>query len=121
MSKTYEALLALIESQQKGKENTDVFMVGEQLKDIGSESEHNAEILLQDLQIKTMDIVAGAAKLKDYADKNHKGAKCFCISPKVADGILREFYGLEKSGEAEKKPASTIVQESGFIDLGDFL
>ncbi len=120
MSK-YDELCTLIEKQQSGKENTDVFMVGEQLKDIGSESEHNAEILLQDLQIKTMDLVAGAAKLKDYADKNHGNAKCFCISPKVADGILREFYGLEKPDVAERKPAAEAVQESGFIDLGDFL
>lgn len=117
----FDKLIKLIEAQQKGKENTDVFMVGEQLKDIGSESEHNAEILLQDLQIKTMDLVAGAAKLKDYADKNHKGAKCFCISPKVADGILREFYGLEKPEEVERKPAAEAVQESEFIDLEDFL
>ncbi len=113
----YEELIKQIEGQQAGKENTDVFMVGEQLKDIGAESEHNAEILLQDLAIKSMDLVAAAAKLKDYADKNCKGAKCFCISPKVADGILREFYGLEEKSEV--KPAA--AQDSGFIDLGDFL
>lgn len=120
MSK-YDELCALIEKQQSGKENTDVFMVGEQLKDIGSESEHNAEILLQDLTIEKMNLVAAAGSLKAYADKNHGSNKCFCISPKVADGILREFYGLEKPGEAEKKPAAAAAQESGFIDLEAFL
>lgn len=32
MSAIYEELVALIESQQKGKENTAVLMVGEQLR-----------------------------------------------------------------------------------------
>lgn len=119
MSNVYSMLVELIEKQQAGKENTDVFMVGEQLKDIGSESEHNAEILLQDIAMDSMNLVAAAAQLKDYADKNHKNAKCFCISPKVADGILREFYGLNEQEKVENKSAG--VQDGGFIDLEDFL
>lgn len=115
----YEELVALIESQQTGKENTDVWMVGEQLKEIGAESEHNAEILLQDLQIEKMNIVAAAAQLKAYADNNHGKEKCFCISPKVADGILREFYGLGEPDAPQIKP--TGVQDSGIINLEDFL
>ena len=118
MSKIYDELVALIESQQKGKEDTDVFMVGEQLKDIGAENDHNAEILLQDVAMKKMNLIAAAAKLKDYADKNHKNAKCFCITPKKADEILRGFYGLEVQECGTK---SAPVQDSGFIDLGDFL
>lgn len=115
----YEELVALIESQQKGKENTDVWMVGEQLKEIGAESEHNAEMLLQDLQIEKMNIVAAAARLKAYADKNHGKANSFCISPKVADRILREFYGLGEPDAPQIKP--TGVQDSGIINLEDFL
>ena len=119
MTKNYEQLIALINDQQKGKENTDVWMVGEQLKEIGAESEHNAEILLQDLQIENMNIVAAAAQLKAYADKNRGKANSFCISPKVADGILREFYGLGEPQAAEIKP--TGVQDGGIINLEDFL
>ena len=118
MSQIYDELVALIESQQKGKENTDVFMVGEQLKDMGAESDHNAEILLQDLAMKEMNLVAAAAKLKDYADKNHKTAKCFCITPIVADGILRDFYGLKKE---EKSAVNPTVSAERFIDLESFL
>lgn len=118
MSKVYDELNLLIEGQQKGRENTDVFMVGEQLKDIGAESEHNAEILLQDLALPNMGLVAAAAKLKAYADKNRGNSNCVCISPKVADGILRKFYGLE--ARAEMKERAT-VQDSGFIDLEAFL
>lgn len=117
----YNELIALIESQQIGKENTDVFMVGEQLKEIGAESEHNAEILLQDLQLEEMNIVAAAAQLKAYADKNRGNANSFCISPKVADGILREFYGLDKVDAAAPQIKPTGVQDSGIINLEDFL
>lgn len=119
MSKTFDELCAVIAGQQAGKENTDVFMVGEQLKDIGAESEHNAEILLQDITMDSMNLVAAAAQLKDYADKNHGKNKCFCISPKVADGILRKFYGLGEQEKVDSKPAG--VQDGGFIDLSDFL
>ena len=119
MSKTFDELCAVIAAQQEGKENTDVFMVGEQLKDIGSESEHNAEILLQDLQIKGMGLADAAARLKKYSDDNKGQAKCFCISPKVADGILRKFYGLGEQEKVENKSAG--VQDGGFIDLSDFL
>lgn len=119
MSKIYDELCAIIEAQQKGKENTDVFMVGEQLKDIGAESDHNAEILVQDLVIDKMGLVGAAGALKAYADKNRGKANCFCITPKVADGILREFYGLGEPQAAEIKP--TGVQDSGIINLEDFL
>lgn len=113
-----EKLTEIIEAQQKGKENTDVYCVGEQLKDIGAESEHNREILIQDLQIAEMDLVHAAAKIKEYADKNRKGARCFCVTPKVAAGILREFYGLASAEpEREKTPAA----DESYIDLSAFL
>lgn len=119
MSKVYEELVALIESQQAGKENTAVFMVGEQLKDIGAESDANAEILLQDLKLPEMNIEKAEAQIKAYADKNKGKANCFCVSPKVADGILREFYGLGEPDAPQIKP--TGVQDSGIINLEDFL
>ena len=114
MSKTHDALVALIESQQKGKENTDVFMVGEQLKDIGSESEHNAEILLQDLQIKTMDLVAGAAKLKDYADKNRIRYVDYHSVMKDAENGLPEkwsYDGVHLNGDGYDIIEGIILKE----------
>ena len=118
MSKIYEELVALIESQQAGKENTAVLMVGEQLKDIGAESDANAEILLQDLKLPEMNIEKAEAQIKAYADKNKGKANCFCVSPKVADGILREFYGICEQAKVEK-----ATQQSGdeFLSLDDFL
>ena len=119
MSKVYEELVALIESQQKGKENTAVWMVGEQLKEVGAESEQNAELLLQDLKNDEMKLEKAEAQIKAYADKNKGKANCFCVSPKVADGILRKFYGL---GERDAAPAPAAAKaEEKLLDLSDFL
>ena len=121
MSK-YDELIKLIESQQTGKENTAVWMVGEQLKEIAAESEHNAELLLQDLKIPAMNLQKAESKIKAYSDKNKGKANCFCVSPKVADGILREFYGLAPRGEGDGNSTPAAEQKNDvFIDLGDFL
>ncbi len=124
MSK-YDELAKLIEGQQAGKENTAVFMVGEQLKDIGSESEVNAGLLLQDLKLPEMNLEKAEAQIKAYSDKNKGDKKCFCVSPKVADGILREFYGLASAADgATVRVAASTVEENaggGFLDLNDFL
>ena len=116
-----EVLLKLIEKQQKGHENTDVFMVGEQLKDIAASDPVCAEILEKDLAVEAMGLAAAAAKLKEYADKNRGKLKCFCITPLVADKILREFYGLPimETGTvrstAEKAPAERILDLDSFL------
>lgn len=116
-----EALIKMIEEQQKGHENTDVFMVGEQLKDIAESDPVCAEILEKDLAVEAMGLVAAAAKLKEYADQNRGKQRCFCISPKVADKILREFYGLPdmdaRTGtKTDEQPASDTL-----LDLDSFL
>ena len=120
MSTTYNELVALIESQQAGKENTAVFMVGEQLKEIGAESEVNAGLLFRDLSLPDMNLEKAEAQIKAYADKNKGKANCFCVSPKVADGILREFYGLASAVESPK-PTQENTAGGGFLDLNDFL
>ena len=111
-------LIRIIEEQQKGKENTAVFMVGEQLKDIAKRESGSIELLVRDLQMPEMNLVAAEKKIKEYADKNRKGASCFCVSPNVAEGILREFYGLQDTSNS--KSADT-VSASTYIDLDKFL
>ncbi len=113
----------LIEKQQRGHEDKPRFMIGEQLKDIARREPLSAELLLRDLQIPEMSLEAAEKRLQKYSDDNHKSAKCFCITPAVAEKILREFYGLPKpedavSGSAEVKEEKT---DSGFIDLAAFL
>lgn len=116
-------LFEIIAEQQKGHENEPLFMVGEQLKEIASREPASAELLKKDLATEGMGLYAAAAALKQYADKNRGKARCFCISPHIAEKILREFYGLPSA-----EPASNVSNESpkedsetAYIDLSSFL
>ena len=120
-------LFEMISEQQKGHENGPVFMVGEQLKEIAVREPICVELLKKDLAMPALSLVEAEKKLKAYADANHKGAKCFCISPMRAEEILREFYGLPASLEG-MSPAHTVgavlsaqEEKTGHIDLSDFL
>ncbi len=83
----------MIEAQQKGKENTAPWMVGEQLKDICRREPECAGIVAEDLKNKDMGIDACEKKIKAWAD-GHKKGNCAVVPPNVAEGIIREFYGL---------------------------
>lgn len=113
-----ERLIKIIEAQQQGKETSPVFMVGEQLKDIAEREPGTVELLIQDLQIPEMSLEAAEKKIKEYADKNRKGAFSFCVSPKVAEDILRKFYGLPDAGDAQNKKTVTA---GAYIDLDSML
>ena len=64
-----------IEAQQKGKEGTPPFFVGEHLKDILKKCPPACiEIVSADLDIKEMSIVHCEKKIKEYADK-HKSVE----------------------------------------------
>ena len=108
-----------IAAQQQGKENTDVWMVGEQLKEIISREPGAAEIVSRDLDVKEMSLSAAAGNIRAYADDIHKKVKgsCVCVPPSVAEKIIRDFYGLPEPAEKEE-PKKEI---SDFIDLEDFL
>ena len=119
-----------IEAQQKGRENTDIWMVGEQLKDICQADPACAAIVAEDLKNKAMSIDTAARKIKDYADaqKRKQKGNCVCVPPNVAEQIIREFYGLPTTDAptannaapiAELAPASNIP--GGFLDLDSFL
>ena len=100
-----------IEFQQTGKEGTPAFMIGEQLKGIIRDNPYAAEIVGADLDIKEMNLDAAAAMFEKYSDEHRAGKTCFCITPDVADKLLRDFYKIPEKGGAA----------SGFIDLASFL
>ena len=114
MTKVFEQ----IEVQQKGHEKEPLFMVGEQLKEIAAKEPLAAELLEKDLATQGMGLADAAKKLQEYADKNHGRAKCFCITPPVAEKILREFYGLPEPVKVTKKIEQVTAPK---IDLSDFL
>lgn len=114
-----EKLRELIEAQRKGKEDTPVWMVGEQLLEIAADEPDSLELLKQDLTVPEMSLENAEKQIKAWADKHKKG-NCCCVSPKVADGILREFYGL-KSLDEKKSEAKETEKQNTLIDLDTFL
>lgn len=116
MSKLYD----LIAEQQKGHETEPRFMIGEQLKEIAEREPLSAELLERDLEIEEMNLEAAEKHFQEHADRNHGKAKAFCITPKVAERLLREFYGLPipEENAPEKKEADS---SAGYIDLSSFL
>lgn len=116
MSKLFD----LIAEQQKGHETEPRFMIGEQLKEIAEREPLSAELLERDLEIEEMNLEAAEKHFQEYADRNHGKAKAFCITPKVAERLLREFYGLPipEENAPERKEADS---SAGYIDLSSFL
>lgn len=103
-----------IEAQQaKLKENTAPWVVGEQLKEICADL-RCAELVSADLDNEEMSLEKCEKKIKEYADK-HKTGNYACVSPKVAEDIIRKFYGLPAAGESPAGGTDSI------IDLSDFL
>lgn len=105
-----------IEQQQQGKEDTAVWMVGEQLKDICRREPACGELLEEDLQNPDMSLEKAEKKIAEYA-RAHKKGDCGVCPPNVAERILREFYGLPGAGETEAKAAT--LTGGNIISLAD--
>ena len=107
-----------IEAQTKGKDFTDVWMVGRQLADIIRGKGELEEIVDKDLDVPGMGLADCAKKIKVWADEKQKElkTKCVCVPPEIADGIIRKFYGLPDA----VAPAMTEPVEDDF-DFADFL
>lgn len=106
-----------ITAAQAGLENTDAWMVGEQLKDICRDAAC-AQLVAEDLDNPDMGLKACAAKIKEWADEQHKTTKagCICVTPNVAEGIIRKFYGLPEAA-AEEAISQAPEKEVSLADL----
>ena len=115
--------LEKIEAQQKGREGTAPWMVGEQLKDMLRAEPWLEDLLDKDLDVKEMGLEKAAAKIKEYADK-HKTGNFACVTLIQADRILREFYGLpggeERIATSAPHPRNDR-EERKIVRLEDFL
>lgn len=108
-----------IAAAQAGLENTDAYMVGQQLKEICRDPACGA-LVAADLDNPGMGLKACAAKIKEWADEQHKKNKgsCVCVPPDVAEGIIRKFYGLPDTTTAEPQgPEPDTSLESLFEEL----
>lgn len=119
MDHVREALAAIEAQQSKLQQHSAPWMVAEQLKDICRREPAAAELIVQDLAIKEMSVVEAEKKIKAYADAN-KAKDFSCVTPAVAEDILREFYGLPPAGEEPEQPAAA-AKATVALDLEDFL
>lgn len=127
-NETMTALWEKINAQSLGKDGKAIFpeaAIGRQLLDIAGSDPATAELLLRDLDVQEMGLAAAAKKLKEYADKHHGKANCFCITPDVAESIFREVYGLPEPGtDSGARGAGDTAEQGGNaparIDLSDF-
>ena len=106
-----------IEAQQKGKEKTAAWTVGEQLKEICRRELESAEILDRDLDVEALSIVKAEQKIKNYADEQHRkeGRNCVCVTPEAAVEILRKFYGLPERTVRQETEAGDILRMEDFL------
>ena len=114
----------MIEAQQKGLEDTTVYMVGQQLKDICRSDPACAAIVAEDLQNKEMSIAACEKKIKAYADeiKAKKKVRAVGVSPEAAERIIRQFYGLpEAVAQVERPSREQTPAIGGVLDLDALL
>ena len=105
-----------IEAQQKGKENTAEWMVGEQLKDICRREPRAAELVDKDLDVKEMSISECEKKIRAWAD-SHKKGNCAVVPPNVAEEIIRKFYGIPEAKAEQPQQGSSAE----IIDFANFL
>ncbi len=120
MTASQEKAIALITAQQKTLDKyTNPWLVGEDLKAVCEREPDKAEIIAQDLAVPEMSLIHAEKKIKAWADENikGKGRREGGPPPSVAEGILREFYGLGKAGE-RPAPASSGVGIT--VNLADF-
>lgn len=106
----------MITAQQKGKENTAAWMVGEQLKEICRDPQC-AEIVAQDLSKESMTIEKAERQIKAWADAQKRTGNCVCVPPNKAEEIIRKFYGLPVAAEKSAPKKVGVIN----LDLGSFL
>ena len=109
LNKAIEAITA----QQPKLQKNDVWMVGEQLKDLLRAEPQWAEMVLQDLKNKDQSLAAVAQKIRDLAKKNRNGS-FGCVTPAEADQIIRTVYGIPKREEKPAAPSNVINLEDYF-------
>lgn len=122
MNEKFVKLCEKISSQQEGKEFTDIFMVGDQIKDICRNSEKATQLVLSDLDVPAMSLEKCAGEIKKEADRiqREKRGNCICIPPDMAEGIIRKFYGIPEDS-AECRTQSSEQASDNIIRLEDFI
>lgn len=109
----------------RGQKGTQKWMIGEQLMEILRREPDLIPLVEEDLETLNLDGCEKAMKAK--ADEMHKTVKgnCVCITPDVAESVIRKYFGLPEAGEdvqaAEPAPApATSDPVEAFLELEAF-
>lgn len=101
-------------AKQQPSQRTDVWMVGEQLKDLLKAEPQWAAMVERDLQNKEQSLEAVAKKIRDLA-KNNRVGNFSCVIPAESEKIIRETYGIPERGAAPEAPAGNVINLEDFF------
>ena len=107
------SVIAAITKQQPSQ-RTDVWMVGEQLKELLQAEPQWADMVERDLENKEQSLEAVAKKIRELAKKNKVG-NCGCVTPAEAEKIIRETYGIPERGAAPEATAENVINLEDFF------
>ena len=112
MNELVNAIAAI--AKQQPKQRNDVWMVGEQLKDLLKAEPQWADMVERDLENQGQKLEDVAKLIRERAQKNKTGS-FGCVTPMEADEIIRKVYGIPERGAAPEAPAA-----DNLISLEDF-
>ena len=107
LNKAIEAITA-----QQPKLRNDIWMVGEQLKDLLRAEPQWSDMILQDLRNPNQSLEAVARQIREKASKNRVG-NCGCVTPAEAEKIVRNVYGIPENNGEDKD--QTIINLEDFF------
>lgn len=99
---------------QQPKLRNDVWMVGEQLKDLITDESEWADLVEQDLKNREQSLEAVAKQIRERAKKNKVGG-FGCVTPKEADAIIRKVYCIPERGERPKPQLAPVINLEDFF------
>ena len=107
-----ESAIKAIEAQQPKLRN-DIWMVGEQLKDMIRAEPKWADMIEMDIKNKDQNLEAIAKKIRERAKANKTGS-FGCVTPMEADEIIRKTFCIPKREEKRETPPGVISLEDFF-------
>lgn len=120
MSKLVELSTAVQQQVKNEYEYSPVRGAGRQLMDIVGDDEAAAALVLTDFE-NGLSVKGCEQKIKEWADKNHKGTTGW-VPPEIADGIIREYFGLHKTAAKTQREQPKVQRpKKKTLSLTDFL
>ena len=101
-------------TRQQPKQRTDVWMVGEQIKDMLRANPQWADMVEADLKNKEQSLEAVAKKIRALAKKNKTG-DFGCVTPAEAERIIRETYCIPEQGAGPAPVADNVIDLEAFF------